>query len=332
MSFLSLPLCTALMSLAPSGETPAVQRPQVSQPEVGEPAIAPAQVETEAALAPAVEPTPGGELQPAVEPAPGGELQPAVEPAPGGELQPAVEPAPGGELQPAVEPAPGGELGPAQEPELPSWDSEPAPPVEGGDLPRVDEWGVPIATVDRSPPKGGGWFGGAAGLFGAMITKQLIMGLTCDDVYCGYRGNFDRVMGFGVVGLAAGGGWYDGRRRAFFELKNETEQGSLIKRRATGWTLFGLGMVGMLTDMVLYHVCYDGAAGPYRQLEGFSYTCSPVASVVTLDFSTIFAAAGIGLGMSAESQLRHRERNKFDLSVAPWGGRGQAGISFSGQF
>jgi hypothetical protein len=34
--------------------------------------------------------------------------------------------------------------------------------------------------------------------------------------------------------------------------------------------------------------------------------------------------------MSAEGQLRHRK--KYDLSVSPWGGRGQAGLSLGGRF
>ena len=315
MISLSLPLCVALVSLSPA-DGPAVQRPSVApaQPE-GEPAIAPAVIEGEAAATPEVAPAEPAPAEPApAEPAPDSGL-PSYDSTP-------AEPAPD---TVTVEPQP--------DPGLPSWDTSPTVPTGGeGDMPQVDEWGVPVEPVDNSPRKGGGFYVGASVMFGAMITKQMFMGIFCSDAYCGYRGNFDRVMAFGTMGFVAGAGWYDGRRKAYFELKDGVEQRSLKKKRTVGWSLFAVGMAGLLTDMVLYHVCYDGAAGPYRQLEGFSYDCTPVASVLTLDFSTILASVGLGFGMSAQSQKRHRERNNFDLGLAPFGGRGQAGLSLSGRF
>ncbi|HLT35511.1 MAG TPA: hypothetical protein VK034_04475, partial [Enhygromyxa sp.] len=103
-----------------------------------------------------------------------------------------------------------------------------------------------------------------------------------------------------------------------------------IGRRAAGWTMFALGLGGMIADTVLYHRCYDDARGPYTQIDGFRYTCSPVISVVTLDLSTLVGATGLGLALSGESQLR--KRRKLDVSVAPWGGRGQAGLTLGGRF
>jgi len=323
MTSLALVLGAALL-MGPPSEAPApeVQRPSVTpiQPQPGEPAIAPAEIETEAADAPAEPVDPSDGPEPSGEP-----IGPSGEPgdAPSGE--------PG--VAPIEEPGPGPDARAGEIDTLPSWDS-PAEPVGSAETPALDEWGVPIdrPPVDNSPPKGGGFYAGAGAVFGVMVTKQLFMGLFCDDVYCGWRGNLDRVLGFGAIGLAGGGGWFDGRRAAYFELKDETEQKKLRGRQAAGWTLFSLGMAGILTDMVLYHLCYDGAIGPYTNLEGFSYTCEPVASVLVVDFGTIMSAVGLGLGMSAQSQLRHRERNNFELSFSPWGGRGTAGLSVSGRF
>ena len=94
-------------------------------------------------------------------------------------------------------------------------------------------------------------------------------------------------------------------------------------------------MAGLITDTVLYNLCYEQAKGPYTQLNGFSYTCSPVASVVVIDFSTLFGAVGIGLGMSAESQLKAQKKSGADkpsVSIAPYGGRGGMGLTLSGRF
>jgi hypothetical protein len=301
-------LAVLLLLGPPSGEQPPVQSPKVSptQPQPGDPAIAPAKIDSERATA---EPAPGPE-DPAGEPA----IAPAeTEPAPA-ETQPA-------ETQP--QPQPDGDL--------PSWQSEPVTPAgETGDQP-VDEWGTPVEPEpDRGPPRGAGLYAAAGGLFGVIITRQWVTSLVCDDLYCGWRGNFDRALGLGVMGLAAGGGWLDGRRAAYLRHDAGEPPKRPTGRRAAGWTLFALGLGGLITDTVLYNLCYQQALGPYAEIEGFSYTCSPVISAVVTDFSTAFGAIGIGLGMSAESQLRARK--KFDMSVAPWGGRGRVGLSLSGRF
>lgn len=288
-----------------------VQKPSVTpvQPEAGEAAIAPAHVDTEAAAAePAGQPI-------GAEPEPEPEVQPEPEP----------EPAP-------AEPAPG---------ELPSWQADPVTPPTGGpppiggdpsDLPLVDEWGMPIAPPPppKGPPRGVGLFAAAGGLFAIMITRQWVTSLFCEDLHCGFRGNADRVMSLGVMGLAAGGGWLEGRHIEWKRGQADLPQKSVKGRRIAGWTLFAAGLGGLVTDTVLYNLCYEQALGPYTHIEGFSYTCAPDISAVVIDFSTLFGAVGIGLGMSAERQLRERART--ELSLAPWGGRGQAGLTLTGRF
>jgi hypothetical protein len=298
----------ALLLGPPADSRPPVQSPQVpavspSQPHAGEPAIAPVRVEGEAAITEPPAPAP-------------------IDPGPATEPQP-TEPAP-------TEPAPEGEL--------PSWQGDPTPspgtdPRAGdpADAPLTDEWGTPLPPPEKpSPPKGNGFYAGAGALFGVMITKQLAMGLMCEDVYCGWRGNMDRGLGLGVMGLAAGGGWFQGRRAAFLAHDAGKPAKPLTGRRAAGWTMFAVGLGGLIADAVLYNVCYSSASGPYTQLEGFTYACSPITSVVIVDFSTLIGAVGMGMGLSAESQRRHHK--KYELSVAPWGGRGQAGLSLSGRF
>jgi hypothetical protein len=292
-------LCVALLLGPPSGERPPVQSPAVSpvQPQPGEPAIAPAHVDH---VAEQPEPLPPEQPQP----------DPAT-----------VEPAP-------TEPPPD------ENGALPSWQSDPLPSDRGdpADIPPVDEWGTPIEPPPPKPgpPKGGGLFGGAGAMLGVMVTRQWITALVCEDVYCGWRGNFDRVLSLGVMGLAAGGGWLHGRRRAYLQHEAGTPAKPPTGRRAAGWTLFALGFGGLIADTVLSNLCYQQAKGPYTQLSGFSYTCSPVASVVVVDISTLIGAVGIGMGMSAESQIRNRA--KFDLAVSPYAGQGQAGLSLSGRF
>ncbi|KIG17453.1 hypothetical protein DB30_03154 [Enhygromyxa salina] len=285
---------------------PPVQKPAVgpAEPATGEAAIAPAHVDSEAASSPEPDLSTDPEVGPIADPPADADPDPVPEPLPDSGAN-----------------------------ELPSWQSEPVPLPTGdpNDVQVVDEWGVPVVVpVDRGPAKGGGFYAAAGGLFGIMITRQWVTALTCSDVYCGNRGFVDRALSLGTMGFAAGGGWFDGRRAAWKEDRDGTGQKKLTGRRAAGWTLFALGVSGLIADTVLYNVCYDKALGPYTQLDGFSYTCSPVASVVVLDFSTLFGAVGMGLGMSAESQLKHRK--KYELSVAPWGGHGQAGLSLSGRF
>ena len=298
-SALVLPSVALALFLGPPARPP-VQTPNVSptQPQPGEPAIAPAAIEGEAAIA-----------------------EPALTPEPIESLEPEpVEP------EPEPEPGPGSDL--------PSWQADPSelpPDGEPRDDVHVDEWGTPIAPPPkRGPPKGGGFFAGAGVLFGAMITKQWITALVCDDVYCGWRGNADRALGLGVMGLSFGGGWFDGRRRAYWAVDADKPAKKLTGRRAAGWTMFALGLGGLIADAALYNACYQNADGPYTKITGFTYTCSPVASVVVVDLSTLIGAVGLGMGTSAESQRRHHK--KYQLSLAPWGGRGQAGLSLSGRF
>jgi hypothetical protein len=251
----------ALLLGPPADARPPVQAPQTpaigpTQPLSGEPAIAPSHVEGERA---------------------------ATEPAPTLiEADPTAAP-------PPTEPAPEGELPSWQRPDATSRD-QPA----GGDptdTPLHDEWGTPLPPPEKPIPlKGNGFYVGAGALFGVMISKQLGMGLMCDDVYCGWRGNMDRGLGLGVMGLAAGGGWFQGRRAAFLAHDGGKPAKPLTGRRAAGWTMFAVGLGGLLADAVLYNICYSSAIGPYTQLEGFTYECSPIASVVIVDFSTMIGA------------------------------------------
>lgn len=302
-SALVLPSVALALLLGPPDARPPVQSPSPAisptQPQPGEPAIAPAGVEGEPAVA-----------------------EPPVEPDPAANETP--EP---------TEPAGGAELPSWQEGPTPMPSSD-LPPARGdaSDMPLVDEWGTPIAPPEKpaGPPKGGGFYAGAGALFGVMVTKQLVMGLICEDVYCGWRGNIDRGLGLGVMGLAGGGGWFQGRRAAYLAHDAGKPAKPLTGRRAAGWTMFAVGLGGLIADTVLYNVCYSSAIGPYTQLEGFKYECSPVASVLVVDFSTLIGAVGMGMGLSAESQRKHHK--KYEMAVAPWGGRGQAGLSLSGRF
>jgi hypothetical protein len=297
----SLLVTGALLFGPPSGDRPTpVLAP--TQPQPGEPAIAPAEIDAERA---------GPEPMPA---------QP-------GELEP--EPATIEQPEPTPEAEPGDTL--------PSWQEGPSVEPDPGDTTPIADWTTPIAPdlvapeIKEAPAKGWGLVGAAGGVFGGMVVTQLITGFRCEaDVYCGTRGWPWRLFGIGTMGLAGGGGWMQGKRVAW----DRAEAGSPVKnpigRRAGGWAMFVLGLGGLITDAALYQLCYDGRRGPYIEIDGFRYTCSPVISVVTLDLSTLVGATGLGLALSAESQLRNRKR--FDLSVAPWGGRGQAGLSVAGRF
>ena len=199
---LVLPSLALALLLGPPVESPAVSP---TQPAPGEAAIAPAHVEGDRAVT---------------------ELA-VTEPAP-------------------VDPEPIADPPPTTEPELPSWDTEPVEPVEPVDLPTdmgeteygVDEWGTPLPPPPEKPkpPKGVALYASASGLFGAMVVKQLVMGLTCQDVYCGYRGLSDHGLGLGVMALAAGGGWMHGRHLAFMAHDAGKPAKPLTARRAAGWT------------------------------------------------------------------------------------------------
>lgn len=304
MTSASLLLTGALLLGPPSGER---QTPVLTptQPQPGEPAIAPAHVDSERA---------GPEPMPAQPPEP---AQP-TEPEP---LPVADEPAP-------ADQPPGDEL--------PSWQADPGPTDGSTEGTPIADWTTPVdptavVTTKQAPPKGMALFAPAIGVFGMMITTQLITGLTCEaDVYCGTRGWPWRAMGFATVAFAGGGGWLQGNHVAWKRAEAGLPAKNPIGRRAAGWSMFILGVGGMITDTVLYHRCYDDARGPYTEIDGFRYTCSPVISVVTLDLSTLVGATGLALGLSAESQLR--KQAKLDLSLAPWGGRGQAGLTIAGRF
>lgn len=298
-SALIAPSVALALLFGPAADRPPVQTPSVSptQPQPGEPAIAPANLRGEAAIA---------------EPAPA----PAAVEAP---VDPEPQP-----TEPPTQPT---------ETELPSWQADPQVPPSGdpSEVPFTDEWGAPLPPPEKPiPPKGGGFYFGAGMLFGAMITKQWVMSVTCEDVYCGWRGIADRVLGLGAMGMTVGGAWFDGRRAAYLAHDAGKPRKPLTGRRVAGWTMFAVGLGGWIADTVLYNICYSNADGPYTKIDGFTYTCSPVVSVVVLDLSTLVGAVGLGLGASGESQRRHHK--KYEMSLAPWGGQGQAGLSLSGRF
>jgi hypothetical protein len=292
MTSASLMLTGALLLGPPSGDrqTP-VLTPSKTQP--GEPAIAPAHVDAERA-------------------------------GPDPMLAQPTDPEPVA----AAEPEPS---------ELPSWQAEPGPTEGPREATPIADWTTAVdvevvpAQSKQAPPGGVGVFAPAIAMYGLMITTQLVAGTVCEqDAYCGTRGWPWRAMGFATVGLAGLGGWLHGTRVAWNRSEAGLPEKKLIGRRAAGWSLFVLGVGGMIADTALYQLCYDGRRGPYMELEGFRYTCSPMTSVVTLHLSTLVGATGLGLGLSGESQ--RRKQPKFDLSVAPWGGRGQAGVSVGGRF
>jgi hypothetical protein len=291
MTSASLLLLGTLL-LGPPSETPVLTP---TQPQPGEPAIAPAHVDAERA---------------------GPEPMPALPSEP--------DPAIANEAEPAPEPS-----------ELPSWQETPAPEVQPNDSTPIVDWTTPLdpevaAASKQAPTSGMAVFAPGMGVFGAMVVTQLITGLTCEDVYCGTRGWPWRLLGVATMGFGGGGGWLQGKRIAWDRAQAGKPAKNPVGRRAAGWTMFILGLGGLVTDSALYQLCYDDARGPYTEIVGFRYTCSPVISVVTLDLSTLVGATGLGLALSAESQLRHQ--GKLDLSFAPWGGRGQAGLSILGRF
>lgn len=292
MTSAPLLLLGTLLLGPPSGEGSPALAP--TQPQPGEPAIAPAHVDAERA---------------------GPEPMPALPSEP----------------EPLVQPEP-----PPPDDGLPSWEETPAPAEQTDPGTPIADWNAPIdpevtATSKQAPPKGMALFAPAIGVFGAMITTQLITGLSCEnDVYCGTRGWPWRFLGLATMGFAGGGGWLQGQRIAWDRAEAGLPHKNPIGRRAAGWTMFLLGVGGFVADTTLYHLCYDDARGPYTEITGFRYTCSPVISVVTLDLSTLIGAAGFGLAMSAEGQLRSQK--KLALSLAPWGGRGQVGLSVGGRF
>lgn len=303
---LSSVVLASLCALGP----PEREQPVISptQPQPGEPAIAPARIDSERA-GPEPEAMPADPVDP----------DPSAQPEP-------VEPEP-------ADPDPSAQ--PESEPALPSWES--APPEPGPEQgidhqPIYDPYGQPVEPVEKPPVGGGPMFGVAAGLVGITITRQWITAVVCLDVYCGNRGLGDDALMVGTMALAGYGGWRAGARKAWIESRDGAPPSRPTGRRAAGWTLFALGFGGFLADTVLYNICYSDALGPYTKIDGFSYTCSPEISAAVTDLTGLTSAVGLGLGLSAEAQIRTRSKWDAELSVLPYGGRGHLGLSLSGRF
>jgi hypothetical protein len=299
---LALPVLMGVLAFGPPDE---VLTP--TQPQAGEPAIAPAQIDAERAG------RAGPERLPTEPPAPTPVDQPEPEPS---------LPSWQDDAAPSEEPGEGPSESPSERPEEPTAIADWTTPVDPTYV------ADPIDSGDPGPRKGWGLIGAAGGMFGGMVLSQLFTGLGCTDVYCGTRGWPWRAMGLATVGLAGSGGWVVGQRLAWEQREGIRPVRSPTGRRAAGWSLFALGLAGMIADTALYQLCYDGQRGAYFEQEGFRYSCSPVISVVTLDLSTLVGATGLGLALSAEGQ----RRAAASFSLSPWGGRGQAGLSLSGRF
>jgi hypothetical protein len=276
-------------------------------PQPGEPAIAPAELPSEQAAAPTVQRP--GQTQP------DGALPTYDQPT----SSDPVEPGPS-------EPGPS-EPGPSEE--LPTYAEQPiGAPIE-------DPWDAPAlepVKLPGEPPRGVGLLAGAGVGFAVVFTKQWIEQIVCTDVYCGYRGNFDRLVLLGSLGMIGGGAWLEGRHTGFMRRHHDEPQRKLLGRRAAGWTLFSLGMVGMIAEATLYMTCYDGAKGPFLEQSGFSYTCRPAASVLMMDGSATLAAIGFGLGMSAEAERKEARKGATKLALLPFADRERGGLALIGRF
>ena len=304
----SLVSVSVALTLALFGPPDSVIAP-AGQP--GEPAIAPAELPSDKASKPVVQ-------QPSVRPI-------EAEPAPLGPSLPddASEPAPE-EPSPKLEPAPADT---GTDDGLPTWSDEPiAEPLD-------DPWNAPEqppAKLPGEPRRGVGLLVGASLGFAVVFTRQWITQLTCSDVYCGFRGNFDRLVLLGSIGMIGGGAWMEGRHKGFMRNHDGKPARVLLGRRATGWTLFALGLAGMITEAGLYMACYDGARGPFVERNGFSYTCRPAASVLMMDGSAAMASVGFGLAMSAQSE--RREAGKTKVALLPYASADRAGLALIGRF
>ncbi|MCA9680877.1 MAG: hypothetical protein KC457_01675 [Myxococcales bacterium] len=277
-----------------------------TQPQPGEPAIAPAVIEGERA---------GPEAMPA---------QP-TDPVPVQQPQPPPDQLPSWEAQPQPQP-------------------QPQPPPNGYDQAQPQPYGydqpVPWTTPVQPPPPpvpkppvgGAPLFGAAAGLFGLIALRQGITSAWCEDLYCGNRGIFDHVMMLGVTGLAAGGGWLEGKRVVWKREQAGLPPANPVGRRVSGWLMFSLGFAGIVTDFALYNACYSSAAGPYTKVDLFVYTCSPGLSAVITDLSGLVGGVGAGLALSAESQLRTQRAAGARLRLLPQYGRNHVGLSLAGRF
>jgi hypothetical protein len=214
--------------------------------------------------------------------------------------------------EPTPEPEPEPELAPLDEP----------PPTPIPTATRLPASAVSGSAVDR--------FGPALGVLAVMIGTQALANGLCRNVYCRTRGWYSRTFGIGLITAAGIGGWQLGHDIAKARLEHGKPALNPVGRRATGWTLFALSLAALIADTTLYQLCYDGARGPYKQIDMFRYSCSPLFSIIVVDLSAVVAATGLGLALSAESQLRHQRRYRLDL--APWAGAGQAGLTLGGRF
>jgi hypothetical protein len=301
----SLGLAFSLVLLGPPEEViaPAGQ--------AGEPAIAPAELPGDKASSKPVVQRPG-------EPAP----EPAVEPEPG---LPSYETEP-----PPVEPGDPVEPPPPSDDALPTWSEEPI------SEPLDDPWNAPDqppAKLPGEPRRGVGLLVGGSLGFAVIFTRQWVTELMCTDVYCGFRGNLDRLVLLGSIGMIGGGAWMEGRHKGFMRDHEGKPMRPLLGRRAAGWTMFAVGLAGMITEAGLYMACYDGARGPFVDASGFSYTCRPAASVVMMDGSAVLSSVGFGLAMSAQSERREMTRKKAaKVVMLPYASADRAGLALIGRF
>ncbi len=300
----SLGVALTLVFLGPPGEAiaPAGQ--------AGEPAIAPAELPSEKASSPTVQrPSELPNYAEPVEPKP-------VEPGPS---EP-VEPGPSEPVEP-VEPPPSESL--------PTWAEQPlAEPFE-------EPWtepGKPPKLLGEPPTGIGLLVGGSVG-FAVVFTRQWVSELMCADLYCGFRGNLDRLVLLGSIGMIGGGAWLKGRHTGFMRNHDQQPLRPLLGRRAAGWTLFAVGLAGMIAEAGLTMACYDGARGPFVELDGFSYTCRPTASVLMMDGSAVLSSVGFGLAMSAQSERREAGKTASPkVTMLPYATAGRAGLALVGRF
>ncbi|GEM_PF-2794783 len=296
--------CVGLLALLPpSGEGVSIQRPG----EPGEAAIAPAHIEFEVAQSEAESEAELSNFGPEAEPDPG--LGPEVDP-----------PWPADAVPEQVEPPPPSGV-------LPGWDSDPAP---GESESESESWDQTRPQGPPLPKSGRLMFSLAGVAYGAALTRQLVTGLRCDDLYCGFRGFTDDALMLATIGFAAKGGWLAGRRAAVVGERRGDAARVPTGRRIAGWTLFAAGLSGLIVDVGLYNACYSSAAGPYAERSGFGYSCSAGTSAAVTDISGLVGAVGAGLGLSAEAQIKRARVG--ELSLLPYGGRGRVGVSLSGRF
>lgn len=284
----------------------------VGQP--GDPAIAPAELPSDAASSKPVVQQPG--------------QQPGPQPSePDSEL-PSYEPEPD-VAEPSDPQPPSEQEVPPPSDALPTWSDEPV--GEPLDYP-WNEPGTGPTTLPGEPKRGIGLLVGAGLGFAVVFTRQWVTELMCEDVYCGFRGNFDRLVLLGSIGMVGGGAWMNGRHKGFMRTHQDKPMRSLLGRRAAGWTMFAVGLAGMVTEAGLTMACYDGASGPFVKLDGFSYTCRPAASVLMMDGSAVLSSVGFGLAMSAKAERREMSAKAAKVAMLPYASSDRAGLQLVGQF